>query len=558
MLWCNCLCMSYLQKKKIRGHTYYYYTETKWVAGKSQKVQQIYLGTPDQILEKCSSTEAPDTPVKTSHLEFGLAAALYQQALELGVIPLINSYATVSSASLDVGQYLVLAAINRVCEPRSKNGIAAWYNRTILPSLFTIPVSRATGQRYWEAMDRLPVEAIPRIEEGLWENTLDQFSIPLDWLIYDTTNFFSYLAPETPSSLNEKGHNKAFRHHLRQVGLAASVVRGLGLPLIHELYGGAENDATLFPAAISRTIERVRTLCRGDVEGLTVVFDKGNNSKENIEGLGREDVHFIGSLSPAQYPELCSVRLSRYTPVTLENGREVLLFDTTTKAFDRSVRVVLIHNGATARKKERRFQKDLGKALAALNQVRWAKVKDPEAKIRELVAPRLPAYLFTIEGAGATVKVSLDPKAVRTYQKRFGKTLIFTDRTDVTAAQVAQAYTDRNEVERLFGEMNDPMTVPFRPVRHWTDQKIAVHAFICILGLLLLKLLQLRLKQQGILLSLEIIKDELSSVQMGLWVTRSGKLFKIISDRSKLQAQMCAILSFQNVASMLGVQPDSS
>jgi len=550
--------MSYLQKKNIRGHTYYYYTVTKRVDGKSQKVQQIYLGTPDQILEKCSSAQEPELPIKTSHLEFGLAAALYQQALDLGVIPLINSYATATSAYLDVGQYLVLAAINRVCEPRSKNGIATWYNKSMLPGLFTIPVSRATGQRFWDAMDRLPVETIPRIEEGLWANTLDQFSVPLDWLIYDTTNFFSYLAEQTPSKLNEKGHNKASRHHLRQVGLAASVVRGLGLPLIHELYGGSQNDATLFPTAISRTIERVRSLAGGHVESLTVVFDKGNNSSQNIAGLDREGIHFIGSLSPAHYPELCSIRLSRYTSATLENGREILAFDTKTKSFDRSIRVVLTYNQATARKRERRFQKDLGKALAKLNQVRWAKVKDPESKIRELVAPKLPAYLFKTEGIGAGLKVGLDQKAVKSYTNRFGKTLVFTDRTDLTALEVAQAYTDRNEVERLFGEMNDPMTAPFQPVRHWTDQKIVVHAFICILGLLLFKLLQLRLKETGITLSLELIKDELSCVQLGLWVTRSGKLLKIISDRSKLQAQMFATLSLQNVASMLGVQPDSS
>jgi transposase len=550
--------MSYLQKKKIRGHTYYYYTVTKRIDGRSAKVQQIYLGTPDQILEKCSSSGVSDPPARTSHLEFGLPAALYREALDLGLIPLVNSHATVTSAHLDVGQYLVLSAINRVCEPRSKNGIGAWYNKSMLPDLFTIPVSCATGQRFWDAMDRLPVESIPRIEAELWETVLDQFSIPLDVLIYDTTNFFSYLAEQTPSQLNEKGHNKAFRHHLRQVGLAASVVRGLGLPLIHELYGGSEHDATLFPTAIGRTIERVRKLSGGSVEDLTVVFDKGNNSAENIGGLGREGVHFIGSLSPSHYPEICSIRLSRYTSVTLENGRDVRIFDTKVHAFDRSVRVVLAYNDATARKKERRFQKDLGRALAQLSQIRWAKVKDPEAKIRGVVGPKLPAYLFKAQGSGVNLKVGLDQKAVTTYKKRFGKTLIFTDRTDLSAIDVVQAYTDRNEVERLFGEMNDPMTVPLRPVRHWTDQKIVVHAFICILGLLLLKLLQLRLKEQGIVLSLQIIKDELSTISLGLWATRSGKLFKMISDRSKLQEKMFAILSLQKIASALGAHEDSS
>jgi len=550
--------MGYLQKKNIRGHVYYYYTETKRISGKSVKVQQIYLGTPDQILQKCASREEPDPPVKVSHLELGLPGALYQQALELGLIPLINSYASASSASLDVGQYLVLAAINRVCEPRSKNGIRSWYQKTVLPSLFTIPVTRATGQRFWDAMGRLPVESIPRIEEALWKTVLDQFAIPLDVLIYDTTNFFSYLAEQTPSEFNEKGHNKAFRHHLRQVGLAVSVVKGLGLPLIHELYGGSENDATLFPTAMSRTIERVRELSKGRVKDLTVVFDKGNNSSENIRGLTEEGVHFIGSLSPSYYPELCSVQLSRYTPVKLESGAEILAFDTKVEAFDRSIRVVLTHNDSAARKQEKRFQKDVGRALGELNQLRWAKVKDPEAKIRKLVAPKLPAYLFQPQGVGSNLKVGLDLKAMRVYKKRFGKTLIFTDRNDLTAEQVVQAYRDRNEVEQLFAEMNDPMTVPFRPVRHWTDQKIVVHAFICILGLLLLKLLQLKLKEQRIALSLEIIKDELSPVQLGLWVTRSGKLFKIVSDRSKLQAKMFAILSLQKIATLLGCHLDSS
>jgi len=550
--------MSYLQKKRIKGHTYYYYTETKWIGGKSTKVQQVYLGNADQIHKQCSSTETPDPPVKMSHLEFGLEAALYQQALDLGLIPMINSYATVTSPNLDVGQYLVLAAINRVCAPSSKNMIGAWYNKTMLPGLFTIPVSCATGKRFWDAMDHFPVEAIPCVEEELWGKTMEEFSIPLDWLIYDTTNFYSFLAEQTPSELYEKGNNKAFRHHLRQVGLAVSVVRGLGLPLIHELYGGSRHDGPLFPTAISRTIERVRQLSHEQVEDITVVFDKGNNSAENIQSLSQGKVHFIGSLAPSNYSDLCSIRLSRYTDATLANGRKIRLFDTKAKAFERSIRVVITYNEAAARKKERRFKKDLGNALAELNLVRWAKVKDPEAKIRELVAPKLPAYLFKTEGTDAKLKVGLDQKAVTAYKKRFGKTLVFTDRMDMTALEVAQAYTDRNEIERFFGEMNDPLVAPFRPVRHWTDQKIAVHAFICILGLLLLKLLQLKLKKQGITLSLEFLKDQLERIQMGLCVTGSGKLFKIISDRSKLQTKIFCILYLQNVALLLGARFDSS
>jgi len=50
--------------------------------------------------------------------------------------------------------------------------------------------------------------------------------------------------------------------------------------------------------------------------------------------------------------------------------------------------------------------------------------------------PKLPAYLFKAQESGANLKVGLDSKAVTTCKKRFGKSLVFTDRTDLSALQV--------------------------------------------------------------------------------------------------------------------------
>ena len=51
-------------------------------------------------------------------------------------------------------------------------------------------------------------------------------------------------------------------------------------------------------------------------------------------------------------------------------------------------------------------------------------------------------------------------------------------------------------------------------------------------------------------LRLKLLKDELVSIQMGLCVTSSGKLFKISSDGSKLWEKIFCILYLQNVASI--------
>jgi len=42
-------------------------------------------------------------------------------------------------------------------------------------------------------MDEIDVQVIPKIEEKLWERIFQEYKIPLDVLIYDTTNFFNLL-----------------------------------------------------------------------------------------------------------------------------------------------------------------------------------------------------------------------------------------------------------------------------------------------------------------------------------------------------------------------------
>jgi hypothetical protein len=61
--------------------------------------------------------------------------------------------------------------------------------------------------------------------------------------------------------------------------------------------------------------------------------------------------------------------------------------------------------------------------------------------------------------------------------------------------------------------MKNPHFLGWSPMFHWTDSKIRVHAFYCVLALLLVSLLQRRLHQQGIELSLTRLMELLGSMQ---------------------------------------------
>src|ERR1700684_1310961 len=66
--------------------------------------------------------------------------------------------------------------------------------------------------------------------------------------------------------------------------------------------------------------------------------------------------------------------------------------------------------------------------------------------------------------------------------------------------------------------MKDPHFLSWEPMFHWTDSKIRVHAFYCVLALLLTSLLQRELAQKGEELSTNRILEELGSIRETLIV----------------------------------------
>ena len=101
-------------------------------------------------------------------------------------------------------------------------------------------------------------------------------------------------------------------------------------------------------------------------------------------------------------------------------------------------------------------------------------------------------------------------------RKSFGKTILFTDNHEWSTEQIIRVYRGKSEVERDFRRIKSPIMICLEPVYHWTDQKIRVHAFCCVLALMLLLLLKRKLRRAGVELSLERMMEELSEVQLSV------------------------------------------
>ena len=70
--------------------------------------------------------------------------------------------------------------------------------------------------------------------------------------------------------------------------------------------------------------------------------------------------------------------------------------------------------------------------------------------------------------------------------------MLITDREDWSTAEIIRAYRGQSNVEAAFAHLKDPVHLAIRPQFHWTDQKLHVHVFICLVGYLLACLAHLK------------------------------------------------------------------
>jgi len=95
----------------------------------------------------------------------------------------------------------------------------------------------------------------------------------------------------------------------------------------------------------------------------------------------------------------------------------------------------------------------------------------------------------------------------------FGKRLLVTDHDDWTIAEVVAGYRSQNDVESGFRQLKDPHVVGFSPMFHWTDSKIRVHVFYCVLALAVAHLMRREAHHAALNLSVRELLDNLAGIE---------------------------------------------
>lgn len=564
--------MPSLTAKQVDGHTYYYARYCQRVDGKPKIVRQVYLGKIEDIVSSTEQAQSPPQPLETLVAACGDIAALWEIAQRLDLVPLLDSLFPKRHQGLSCGQYLLLAALNRSIAPTSKVHLADWYRHSILTRLLPVDPALLSSQNFWNHMDLITADQILEFERQMTERLIQRFQLDLRALVYDGTNFFTYINTRTPSQLPQRGHNKQKRGDLRQVNLGLLVSTDFHIPLFHRVYAGNVHDSVEFRSITEDLAAHYRDLVQS-CDHITLIFDKGNNSVEAFQTLTETPFHFVGSLVPTQHPDLLAVPRRRFCALTAPRLEGVEVYRTEKKVFGETRTVVVTFNqnlldgqlqGLTASlNKARRKLRDLQQQLRRWRQGK-VKGKAPalesvRKQVQAVCSGQFVKLILKAEVCavrkGLELTYSTDQAALdRLCRVQLGKTILFTDNADWSDEDIVLAYRSQYHIENAFRQMKNPHFLGWSPMYHWTDSKIQVHAFYCVLALLLTSLLQRELSRKGEALSVNRILEELGGIQETLIVyprrqgQRKHTTATCLTRMSPLQSRLFSLLDLQRYA----------
>ena len=552
---------------KPRGNqTYYYLVESARVRGKPRIVSQQYLGSADEVIAKLSETPTGG-PKRSRHRRFGDLAAVWSTLVRLGVAGIVDeAVPRRADAAASVGTYLALACANRIVDPCSKRGFADWWATTAGQRWVRLSRAAVDHRRFWDAMDRLGEAELRVIETRLGRAMVAEFGLDLTGLALDMTNFATFIdTGNERAPIAQRGKGKQKRTDLRLVGLALVLTRDGGVPVISHAYPGDRPDVTQFPTVVDELVARYRDLVAG-VESLTVVYDAGQNSGDNHAVVEAHGIGFVGSLPPSDHPDLLAIPDRDFRPVDGDRYPGLRYVDTTVTALGVTRRAVLTHSANLHAKQSRGLDQTLAKARRRLTelQARLARGRTRrdratvEAEIAAIRKPRWVADIITVTLTGeAPAELRLtwrtDTRArARLEQRLFGKRILFTNR-DWPVPDVVAAYRSQSDAEFGFRQLKDPHVVSFSPMHHWTDSKIRVHVFYCVLALAVAHLMRRHAAHAGLHLSVRELLDQLAGIEETELLYHDGgkgrpRVQRMLTDMTPTQQRLADLFDIHHYA----------
>jgi transposase len=556
--------MATIQKRKSRGNTYWYIVESRRVNGKPRPITLAYLGTAADLLRRLSDKSR----FQSKSFSHGDTAALVEIARELDVIGIINKHVPPGSGGdkpirdgLTVGGSLLLSAIGRACHPTSKLGWYDWCKQTSLEYCLRSSLRKLGSQHFWDQMNALPEDKIALIETELVDKMVRLYGVKPDCLFFDTTNFFTFIdSANEHCDLPQRGKNKQKRNDLRQFGVALLVTRQHQFPIFHKTYEGNSNDITVFKNNFKSLTQRLRDVFH-DLAEVTIVFDKGNNSRGNFAMIDSEaDMHYVGSLVPSYFKDLIQEANEHFQSVRI-NGEQTPAYRVKKEVWGKERTCVVTISTQLKEGQLQGIHQHLKRKYKSLDEFK-AQLESPkrqktfskdEIKTRltniikgQFIDAILKYDFIELKNGSLSFTYHIDEQEFEKLKAEIlGRKITVTNRHEWTSEEIILAYRGQTKVEYAFRKLKYPFHFAIRPQFHWTDQKIEVHVHICLIGYLLTVAAYAKAQKAGYRRNIANFLEDLKTIRLASYIEqkeqgRRGK-FKVTYALEHMDPNLSAV-----------------
>lgn len=414
-----------------------------------------------------------------------------------------------------------ILAVNRCIDPASKSQTPEWFRTTALPWIVDVDPDLVNPSRIFREL-----AAIEELKEAICDHL---FALIKQWNPDSIKSVFYDLSSTTFSGsrcvLMKWGHCKEGYHN--HVVLAMVVSRD-GLPFYWEVLPGGTADSKTIIWLLERLQDRFK------VNGVTLVFDRGMVSEDNlilleeakikyisamdknqIEGISDIDFTTFSYLTPDKVDEQASkmpgfTKLNKttyYREVKLENNRRYILcfnpqlFKDQRNSRSQSVDdfkkfAVELNAELLTAKHSRQKQATYDKFKRKFTKLKLSSFVDVELRDRYIEYTSSKGAKRKILTYQATVIV--DDTAMLSAGKLDGFWLLVTNHTEqlkneykLSASEAIKPYREKTVIESTFRDIKSFVEV--EPVYVWTEDHVKAHYTICVLSHLINRTLTLRL-----------------------------------------------------------------
>jgi transposase len=531
--------MAFIKYCKIKGIKYAYLVVSNRKGKEVRHKFVKYLGRADKLADKLTEPKADEISYFSSY-DYADINVLFKVSQELNLIPIINNNTT-KGGGIDVGQLSLIITINHCVNAKSKLQITKWFSRIYLPKLLSIYPNKINKDILTRVLDYLTEERITKIEKEIAKQLEKLFKLNKECLIYDVTSTYVY---GNKCEIAKYGYN---RDHVpeKQINFGLILSKIGKFPLMHKIFQGNTVDVT----TLCSTTDDIKKQL--NINTCMLILDRGMISEDNLVYLDKLRYGYIAGLSKAW----------KTTQELILEAKNLKLVDEEKLIYaEENIR---LHNGqkkkyvvflSKEKKKEdkERRERILKQKIIELNKLKEriekGKIKNRDKivmKIGEITKEARKYFNIKHDKNKLMFDFSLNQLILSKEERLDGCYVVCCTDINMSAEEILLAYRDKDKAEKAFKCIK--CFIKVRPIRHWKDNRVRAHIFLCVLAYLLHKVLEYKLELKDLNITAQEAINELSGIKMISYKVGNKIIDKAtkINDKQKLILEKLGYFPFK-------------